>query len=76
MFVTYPAIFSTMSFPNFWLGFFFVTMIFIGIDSQFGMVECVSYFVEDFRWKIKNVAITGSVARAVVCFSLFLLGLP
>ena len=82
MFVTYPVIFSTMEWPNFWLGFFFTTMIFIGIDSQFGMVECASFFVEDLQLQIKRsgdkppIKIRGSLAKGLVCFSQFLLGLP
>jgi hypothetical protein len=70
-----------MDYPNFWVGFFFVTTIFIGIDSQFGMVECASFFVEDLRLSIPRgkgkprIKIQGVMARAVVCFVLFLGGL-
>lgn len=80
VFVTYPAILSTMHYPNFWVGFFFVTTIFIGIDSQFGMVECAAYFLEDLRLTMKvcgsKVKIKGVKARAIVCGALFMGGLP
>jgi len=69
-----------MAYPNFWVGLFFITTIFIGIDSQFGLVECSAYFLEDLRLTVKigkkTTKIKGVLARFIVCFVLFLAGLP
>jgi SNF family Na+-dependent transporter len=39
VFQTYPAILTGMPFPNLWLVVFFLCLILIGIDSQFGVLE-------------------------------------
>lgn len=75
IFVTYPAIFSTMAFPNFWTLFFFVTMIFIGIDSQFGLVEVTNQYIEDMNIKFCGEILKGPKARLFGCGLTALLGL-
>lgn len=54
LFITYPCIFSTMPWPNFWMGTFFFTMILLGIDTEFGDVEVVISYVRDCKPKYKG----------------------
>lgn len=58
-----------------WIFFFFTTLILIGIDSQFGFIEVISYIILDFNPKFKDKKISGEVVRAIVCGFLFLGGL-
>jgi len=63
IFITYPAIFTKMVFPNFWLFLFFLTMILLGIDSQFGNVEVVSCFIDDLKLKWKGRKLTIQMTK-------------
>ena len=70
---------SSLEAPNFWIAFFFTTTVFIGIDSQFAVVEVAAYFVEDLRLKIKTkdgkiIRFKGVMVRTVVCLVLWVLG--
>lgn len=56
LFVTYPGILSTMPFQNLWLILFFLTMILLGIDTQFGNVEVVVTYIKDQKFKYKGRA--------------------
>ncbi len=76
LFITFPACLSTMPWPSLWVLLFFVTMIFIGIDTQFALVETVGYMVEDFIHKIKGRDLNPQVVRACICIGIFIIGLP
>ena len=76
VFITIPACLSTMIFPNFWLFAFFLTLILIGIDSQFGLVEATCYFVEDLRLKWNDTLIPPETTKTVTCIVIYLIGLP
>lgn len=76
LFVTIPACLSTMALPNLWLFVFFFNLILIGIDSQFGLVETVSYFFEDLKLRYSGEELKPQHVKAAVCLCLCLLGLP
>ena len=76
LFITMPACLSTMFWPALWVVLFFVTMVFIGIDSEFGLVETVCYWVEDYRPRFRGEEIRPEVVKLLCCVGLFVLGLP
>jgi SNF family Na+-dependent transporter len=49
IFVTYPASLAMMPFPRIWIFIFFLTMVLLTIDSQIGLLECIAYFIIDYR---------------------------
>lgn len=65
-----------MIYPNLWMVIFFVTLILIGIDSQFGLTETVIYFVEDLKLNWGGYHLSDDWAKILVCFVIYLLGLP
>ena len=72
-FVAYPEAIAQMPFAPFWAAIFFLTLIFVAIDSQFGMFDTLVSGVFDvfpslYRWK---VVVTGLLAA--VCFSISLI---
>ena len=75
IFITLPACLSTMVYPTMWIFLFFLTLILIGIDSEFGLVETISYFVEDQKLTWNGKEIPGQYVKALVCFGCYLLGL-
>ncbi len=75
VFITYPSALTLLPYPRVWIFFFFLTMILIGIDSEFGLVEVISYALIDYDPKFKNKSISEPVLRAIVCGSLFIFGL-
>mmetsp|Transcript_3907 Transcript_3907/g.3322 ORF Transcript_3907/g.3322 Transcript_3907/m.3322 type:complete len:183 (-) Transcript_3907:82-630(-) len=52
IFVAYPAALTLMPGANLWSIIFFVCMLFLGIDSQFALIEGVSGHFEDNKIKI------------------------
>ncbi len=75
VFITYPAALSLLPYPRLWIFLFFFTLILIGIDSQFGMVEVISYTIIDFKPKIRNRHLSEPSIRAIVCGCIFIGGL-
>ena len=73
-FVTYPAIFTEMTFGNLWLAIFCITLILFGIDSTFGPVEILCYFVKD-SLKLDETKFNGGKFSAIlVCSVLAIAG--
>lgn len=74
VFIVYPAALATLPQPQMWSVIFFLMLITLGLDSQFGQVEAVSSsLIEQFPRqleKYKELVVLG------VCVLLFLLGLP
>ena len=78
VFVVYPQIFTNLPAPHFWAVAFFLMLVFLGIDSQFAMVEVVNTcLAEAFDgrlvtkiFKRKEFLVLG------VCGVAFLLGIP
>lgn len=76
VFITLPACLSTMYWPNFWMFIFFVTLILIGIDSQFGLTETVTYFLEDLHLKWNGIVISDTFIKLSSCIFIYTIGLP
>ena len=76
VFITMPACLSTMIYPTFWILLFFCTLILIGIDSEFGLVETCACFVEDMHPHFRGKPIPPQMVKALVCLAGFLCGLP
>ena len=76
VFITIPACLSTMFLPNLWVFVFFLTLILIGIDSQFGLMEATCYFVEDLKLKWDDELIPGDTTKFATCLVTYLVGLP
>ncbi len=72
IFITYPAALSCLPFPRFWMFIFFLTLIFIGIDTQFAVVEAMGYMMIDFKFKYKDKLISNQILRLFVCLVLFI----
>lgn len=75
VFITYPAALSFLPFTRFWLAIFFVMMVLIGIDSQFGIVDMMSYIILDFNLTFMKKPIREEVVRLILCIILALFGL-
>ena len=67
LFITYPEIINTLPWPNLWNIIFFLTIVLLGIDSQFAMVDVIIYFVKDFGQKYNGKELTHSQATLLVC---------
>ena len=76
LFITFPACLSTMIWPNLWVTLFFFTMVLLGIDTQFALVETFCFFVEDLLVKFGKNQILPEKVRLYICTLIFFLGLP
>lgn len=76
VFITIPACISTMMYPNLWVMIFFFTLILIGIDTQFGFVEAITYFIEDLKLTWKGQEIREEYLKLATCIGIYILGLP
>lgn len=76
LFITMPACLSTMFWPTLWVLLFFVTMVLIGIDSEFGLIETVCYWVEDYRPKFNGKEIRPEIVKLLTCTAVMVIGLP
>ena len=76
VFITIPACLSTMFWPTFFIFGFFCTLILIGIDSQFGLVEGISYYIEDLKPTFQGKVLEPETVKAIICTAAFILGLP
>ncbi|KAL4233010.1 hypothetical protein ACF0H5_007696 [Mactra antiquata] len=73
MFIAYPEAISKMPVPQLWAVLFFIMMVTVGLDTQFGMFETLSSGIVDaFPRKLakRKVLVTASIASGM-----FLLGL-
>eukprot|EP00127_Corallochytrium_limacisporum_P003046 Clim_evm2s145 gene=Clim_evmTU2s145 len=71
-FVTYPAALAEMPAPNFFNVLFYITLLMLGIDSAFSLVESVLASIKDtryFRGVSQEVLVLGVI---LVCFFLSL----
>ena len=76
LFITFPACLSTMIWPNLWVVLFFFTMILLGIDTQFALVETFCFFTEDLLVKFGKHQILPEKVRMYICILIFIIGLP
>ncbi|CAD8059026.1 unnamed protein product [Paramecium sonneborni] len=76
-FVLYPAILAQMPIPNLWCIIFFLILLLLGIDTQFGFVDLIAGTIEDaclgevylFQFKL-----TIQQVRLGICILLGILG--
>ncbi|OWF53555.1 sodium- and chloride-dependent glycine transporter 1-like [Mizuhopecten yessoensis] len=74
VFVAYPEAIMKLPLPHLWGVLFFLMLITVGIDSQFGMFETVSSgLVDSFPSVLKERKVQLTAALSVI---LFILGLP
>jgi len=73
VFIVYPEAVTKLPIAPFWALLFFSMIFAIGLDSQFGMFECVvSSFVDEFAvLRRRKLLVTG-----VIALLMFALGLP
>ena len=72
LFITYPVIMSTLPWQNFQNILFYLSLILLGIDTLFGVVEFITYFIkEDLELKYSREKIVG-----IYCVCSVILGLP
>uniref|UniRef100_UPI00358FA78A sodium- and chloride-dependent GABA transporter ine-like isoform X2 n=1 Tax=Myxine glutinosa TaxID=7769 RepID=UPI00358FA78A len=77
VFEVYPEIITTMPLAPFWSVAFFFMLIFLGLDSQFAMVEVAVMFVMDSNASsMCPVLRRKAIVVLMICFGGFLLGLP
>uniref|UniRef100_A0A8C4NIG2 Uncharacterized protein n=1 Tax=Eptatretus burgeri TaxID=7764 RepID=A0A8C4NIG2_EPTBU len=66
-----------MPFSPFWSVAFFIMLIFLGLDSQFAMVEVAVMFVMDSNAPfLHGILHRKEIVVFMICFAGFLLGLP
>ncbi|XP_052808527.1 sodium- and chloride-dependent GABA transporter 1-like isoform X2 [Mya arenaria] len=73
MFIAYPEAISQMPLPQLWAVLFFIMMITVGLDTQFGMFETLaSGIVDAFPRTLRK---RKTLVTAALCTVMFLLGL-
>ncbi|KAK3098572.1 hypothetical protein FSP39_020784 [Pinctada imbricata] len=74
VFITYPEAISKLPLPQLWAVLFFIMMITVGLDTEFGMFETLSSgFIDAFPKTLsKRKTLTVGIITAVF----FLMGLP
>ncbi|XP_064615720.1 sodium- and chloride-dependent taurine transporter-like [Liolophura sinensis] len=74
-FVAYPEAMSQMPVAPLWSVLFFLTLIFVGIDSQFAHCEAFIISVSDFFPRLLRGSPNKEIFSAVMCFAWYLIGL-
>lgn len=75
VFITYPAALTLLPYPRVWIFFFFLTLILIGIDSQFGILEVISYTLIDLKPRFRGQVLSEAVQRLLIFTAIFIGGL-
>uniref|UniRef100_H2Z312 Transporter n=1 Tax=Ciona savignyi TaxID=51511 RepID=H2Z312_CIOSA len=75
IFIAYPQSIALLPFPQIWSFLFFVTLLFLGFDSQFVLLEAFVNFVIDGSSRIRAYKWHREFVTGVVCFVMFLIGL-
>eukprot|EP00112_Aurelia_sp_Birch-Aquarium-sp1_P018184 Seg4302.1 transcript_id=Seg4302.1/GoldUCD/mRNA.D3Y31 product="Sodium-dependent dopamine transporter" protein_id=Seg4302.1/GoldUCD/D3Y31 len=74
VFIVYPAALATLPKPHVWAVIFFLMLITLGLDSQFGQVELVcACIMEEYPRKLKK---HKELVVLAICTLMFLIGLP
>ncbi|XP_062607423.1 sodium- and chloride-dependent glycine transporter 1-like [Saccostrea cucullata] len=74
VFIAYPEALTKLPMPHLWGVLFFLMLITVGVDSQFGMFETVASGLADIFPKQLNSRKIQTTA--ILCVVLFLLGIP
>ena len=75
IFLSFPASLDLLPFTRFWLFLFFFSMILIGIDSQFALLEILGFILIDFKFKWKGKLISEKILRLFVCIFFMIFGI-
>ncbi|XP_071125826.1 sodium- and chloride-dependent glycine transporter 1-like [Mytilus edulis] len=74
VFVAYPAALAKLPISPLWAVLFFLMLLSVGLDTQFGMFETmISAFIDEYPKYLRN---RKMLLTAFVCFVEFLLGIP
>ncbi|MED6269955.1 hypothetical protein CHARACLAT_004805 [Characodon lateralis] len=77
VFVVYPEVLSTMPSFQLWAPLFFIMLLCLGLDSQFGNVEVTVTFLKDeFGIKVLQYLKREELLALVVCIVGLVLGIP
>ncbi|XP_047236465.1 sodium- and chloride-dependent GABA transporter ine isoform X3 [Girardinichthys multiradiatus] len=77
VFVVYPEVLSTMPGFQLWAPLFFIMLLCLGLDSQFGNVEVTVTFLKDeFGIKVLQYLKREELLALVVCIVGLVLGIP
>ncbi|MBN3316730.1 INE protein, partial [Atractosteus spatula] len=77
VFVVYPEILSTMPVAQLWACLFFLMLLCLGLDSQFGMVEViVTCIMDGFGLKLLKYLKRKEIVVLAVCAVGFIVGIP
>ncbi|KRW98849.1 hypothetical protein PPERSA_04782 [Pseudocohnilembus persalinus] len=66
-FIAYPAVITMMPFQNFWAVIFYLVMIFLGIDTQFGFIDGLAGTIEDDHLTHRGIKIGNRYFSSRVC---------
>ncbi|CAK8682669.1 unnamed protein product [Clavelina lepadiformis] len=78
VFIVYPQLFANLPVPQLWAFLFFLMLVFLGIDSQFAMVEvAITSLADSFKGKLlTKIFKRKELLSFTVCFIALLLGVP
>ncbi|XP_061163275.1 sodium- and chloride-dependent glycine transporter 2-like [Saccostrea echinata] len=74
VFVAYPEVITKLPMPHLWGILFFLMLITVGVDTQFGMFETVASGLAD-KYP-KQLSSRKILTTAILCLFLFVLGIP
>ncbi|XP_078488111.1 sodium- and chloride-dependent GABA transporter 1-like [Ciona intestinalis] len=75
VFIAFPQSISLLPFPQLWSSIFFITLLLLGFDSQFVMVECAVNFFIDGSARIRSYRWHREIMTAIVCVCTGLVGI-
>ena len=78
----FPKALAILPFPNFSIFFFFLSMVFLGIDTEFGAIESIFCFIKDevkkcgritiIFWEMSLQKVKALIVFSIMIFSPFL----
>uniref|UniRef100_H2ZJX5 Transporter n=1 Tax=Ciona savignyi TaxID=51511 RepID=H2ZJX5_CIOSA len=74
VFIAFPQSISLLPFPQVWSVIFFITLLLLGFDSQFVMVECSVNFFIDSSARIRSIRWHREIITAIICLCTSLIG--
>ncbi|XP_076870549.1 solute carrier family 6 member 22, tandem duplicate 2 [Brachyhypopomus gauderio] len=75
-FIAYPRAVSLMPVPQLWAIFFFIMIIFLGLDSEFVYFEALVTSISDMFPTFFQIGHRRKILLLLICIASFLLGLP